>query len=185
MQECLRRLKEELGLAWPMLSLAEPPFSDVSKRGCTRYKRESQHTVMPTYAESSWGRSCTQIVVLNNYSCTCTMQRMEGLILVQIPPPLLGKVSTSWLYLLPLKTFLNTQDKWETIKLNLYSTFHGKWTFKYFTMLNHTVTVLNNVNLFFFSFNVLLLVLLLLSHLNNSFPSLIVQLYNSADQRSQ
>lgn len=103
---------------------------------------------------------------------------MHGLILVQIAPPLVGKVSTLWLYLLPLKTFLNTQDKWETIKLSFYSTFHAKWTLKHFTELNHTVTELNNVNLIFFSFNVLLLVLLLLSNLRNSFSSLLVLLFN-------
>lgn len=73
---------------------------------------------------------------------------MHGFIIVQIPLPSLGKVSLS-LYLLPLKTFLNTQDKCETIKLSFYSTFHAKWTLKQFAELNHTVTELNNVNLIF------------------------------------
>lgn len=74
---------------------------------------------------------------------------MNGFIIVRIPHLPLGKVSSLSLYLLPLKTFLNTQDKCETIKLSFYSTFNAKWILKQFAELNHTVTELNNVNLIF------------------------------------
>lgn len=89
-----------------------------------------------------------------------------------------GKASLLVVHVHP-KTYLNTQDKWETIKLCFYSTSHAEWILKHFTELNHTVRKLNNVNLiFFFGFKALLLVLLLLSKLNNSFPPFLVLLFN-------
>lgn len=126
-----------------------------------------------TPSSSPWKATSAPALRGRGTASTLFLLRLLSMLQKQGKAPLL-------VVLVHLKTFLNTQDKWETIKLCFYSTFHAEWILKLFTKLNHTVRELNNVNLIyiFFGFKALLRVLLLLSKLNNSFPPFLVLLFN-------